>query len=141
MKKFFTIFICLLIVGLGIFGYIRYFVPFSDDGVKIGQLNDIKRKGYIFKTYEGKLIQSGFWAGKSGMQSNTFEFSVDNPEVVNILKSVSQDQIIKLYYKEYYATLPWRGYSKYVVDSVSIENSNQSVPSTNSSTEHKFITN
>lgn len=135
MKKFIIIFLSIIIVGLGIFTYVRYFVPFSDDGVKIGQLNDIKRKGYIFKTYEGKLIQSGFWAGKSGMQSNTFEFSVDDPKVVDKLKSVNQDQIIKLYYKEYYATLPWRGYSKYVVDSISIEDSPSVIPVTKGSME------
>lgn len=131
MKKAGIIILSIIIIGLGIFLYIRYFVPFSDDGVKIGQLNDIKRKGYIFKTYEGKLIQSGFWAGQSGMQSNTFEFSVDNKNVVDKLKSISHDQIIKLYYKEYYATLPWRGYSKYVVDSVSIESeATLTIPST-----------
>ena len=55
------------------------------EGVKAGQLNFVVRKGYIFKTYEGKLIQSGFRSGVAGsIQSYEFEFSVANPEIANL---------------------------------------------------------
>lgn len=107
----------LIIAGLLIFGYIWYNVPFSDSGVKAGILNNIKHKGIIFKTYEGELIQSGFGQGTQGLQSNDFQFSVDDKNLAIRLMSMS-GQNVKLHYKEYYGRLPWRGYSKFVVDSI-----------------------
>jgi hypothetical protein len=117
MKKVFITIVVLIVVGVVIFGYIRYFVPFSDSGVKAGILNNVKHKGFIFKTYEGELIQSGFGQGMQGLQSNEFQFSVDDKELATKLMNMS-GQNVKLHYKEYYGKLPWRGYSKYIVDSI-----------------------
>ena len=49
----------ILLLALGVFCYIRFFYVFGD-GVKAGELNQFMLKGYIFKTYEGRLIQAGF---------------------------------------------------------------------------------
>jgi hypothetical protein len=51
------------------------------------------------------------------MQSNEFLFSVDNKAVAEKLELASGHQV-QLHYREYVATLPWRGYSKFVVDSI-----------------------
>lgn len=40
------------------FIFFRFFFVFGE-GVKAGDLNQVMYKGYIFKTYEGRLIQSG----------------------------------------------------------------------------------
>lgn len=116
-KKISLIILASVVVGLLIFGYIRYYVPFSDSGVKAGILNNVKHKGIIFKTYEGELIQSGFRPGVQGLQSNEFQFSIESKELYDKLMSLS-GQNVKLHYKEYYGTLPWRGYTKFIVDSV-----------------------
>jgi hypothetical protein len=56
MKKGLKIgFFILLIVAAGLFWWRHYFV--FGEGVKAGDLNYLVRKGYIFKTWEGKLIQ------------------------------------------------------------------------------------
>lgn len=115
-KILFTI-VGILIVGSLIFGYIWFYVPFSDSGVKAGILNNVKHKGIIFKTYEGELIQSGFRPGQQGLQSNEFNFSVENKELALKLMGMG-GQTVKLHYKEYFGALPWRGYSKFVVDSI-----------------------
>ena len=47
------------------FVYVRYYYVFGT-GVKSGELNYLVYKGVVFKTYEGKLIQSGFRADKPG---------------------------------------------------------------------------
>lgn len=117
LKKIIVTVLSLLIVALLIFGYVWYNVPFSDSGVKAGTLNNIKHKGIIFKTYEGELIQSGFGQGVQGLQSNDFQFSVDDKDLAIKLMNMS-GQNVKLHYKEYYGRLPWRGYSKFVVDSI-----------------------
>ena len=117
MRKFLTFFIVLLVVGVGIFFYWRYFYVFGE-GVKAGELNFLVKKGYVFKTYEGKLIQSGFRAGTPGaVQSYEFDFSVQNERIANQLMMNSGKEF-ELHYKEYMGTLPWRGHSKYVVDSI-----------------------
>lgn len=117
MKKFFGIFLLVVIIGLIGFGYFRYYFVLGE-GVKSGELNYCVKKGYMFKTYEGKLIQTGIRSlSPNTIQSYDFEFSVENERVANILMSNS-GKMFDLHYKEYNGALPWRGFSKYVVDSV-----------------------
>ena len=106
-----------LVVALGAFVFVRYYFVFGT-GVKSGELNYLVHKGVVFKTYEGKLIQSGFRADKpEGFQSNQFEFSVANKAVAEKLM-LSSGKNVELHYKEYFATLPWRGFTKFIVDSI-----------------------
>jgi hypothetical protein len=117
MKKIFIYSLLVLLVGLGLFFYIRYNYVFGE-GVKSGELNYLVKKGYIFKTYEGKLIQSGLRSRAPGtVQSYEFEFSVTSDSIANVLMNNSGKHF-DLHYKEYLGTLPWRGYSKYVVDRI-----------------------
>lgn len=101
----------------------RYYFVFGE-GVKAGNLNFFVKKGFVFKTYEGRLIQDGFKSAAPGaLQSNEFEFSVTNDSVAAILERCS-GKVVELRYKEYLAPLPWRGMSNYVVTEVlSSENS------------------
>jgi hypothetical protein len=105
-----------LIVLLFLFWWNYYFV--YGEGVKSGELNYVVKKGNIFKTYEGKLIQSGFSSKTPGaIQSYEFEFSVVNDSIANILMSNSGN-FFDLHYKEYKRALPWRGYSSFIVDKI-----------------------
>lgn len=116
-KRFRNITLVVLALVLAGFVSIRYYYPYGE-GVKTGQLNYVVHKGIIFKTYEGKLIQSGFWSNKpGGIQSNEFTFSIADPKIAEELMH-SGGQIVDLHYTEYFGTLPWRGYSKYIVDSI-----------------------
>ena len=113
-RKFWLITLLVIVVGLGIFVGIHFYYPFGE-GVKTGQLNYVVYKGIVFKTYEGKLIQSGFQTDKgAGIQSNAFEFSIADKEIAEKLMNAG-GQIVDLRYKEYFGALPWRGYSKYIV--------------------------
>ncbi|WP_152268167.1 hypothetical protein [Agriterribacter humi] len=117
MKKFFRIFLLLVVVALAIFIYVRYYFVLGE-GVKSGELNYCVKKGYVFKTYEGKLIQSGIRSlSPNTIQSYDFEFSVTNEKVAKTLMANS-GMVFDLYYKEYKGAIPWRGFSKYVVDSI-----------------------
>lgn len=101
--------------------YIRFYFVFGD-GVKAGELNQFIYKGYVWKTYEGKLIQAGFRGsnkntGGATVESYIFDFSVEDEEVANELMRCS-GKSVELHYKEYLGTLPWRGMQKYVVDRI-----------------------
>lgn len=112
-RNIFTWLIVILIVGGGLFFYFRYYWVFGT-GTKAGILNTFMLKGYVFKTYEGKIIQSGF---RANIQSNEFDFSVTDERVANILLQNSGREL-ELHYKEYFGALPWRGMQRYIVDSV-----------------------
>ena len=117
MNRFLGIVILSVILILAGVFYYRYYYVFGE-GVKSGELNFVVKKGYIFKTYEGKLIQSGFRSKVAGaIQSNEFDFSVINERIAQQLM-VSGGKEVELHYKEYLHSLPWRGYNKYIVDSV-----------------------
>ncbi|HMO33634.1 MAG TPA: hypothetical protein PKE63_12455 [Lacibacter sp.] len=117
MRKFGTYFLIFLLLGLAVFVYWRYFFVFGE-GVKAGELNYMVKKGYVFKTYEGKLIQTGFRAKSPGsIASYEFEFSVVNDSLANILM-LNSGKEFELHYKEYLGRLPWRGHSKYIVDGI-----------------------
>src|SRR6187399_2930606 len=75
-KKFLGWLLGIVIVSLIILIWWKYYFVFGE-GVKSGELNYLVKKGYIFKTYEGKLIQSGLRSQQPGsVQSYEFEFSV-----------------------------------------------------------------
>ena len=108
--------ILVLVLILGIVGYFRYFWVFGT-GVKSGELNYLVHKGMLFKTYEGKMIQTGIRSQNGTLQSFEFLFSVEDEAIAEKLMVNSGNQF-NLHYKEYVAALPWRGHSKYVVDSI-----------------------
>ncbi len=106
--------IVLILVGFFCFHFLFVF----GEGVKAGQLNYVVKKGYVFKTYEGKLIQSGLQSKTQGIVgSNEFEFSIKDKAVAEELMRAG-GRYVELSYKEYLGALPWRGYSKFVVDKI-----------------------
>ena len=112
-KKILWTIVTIVLLSLGVFIYWRFYFVFAE-GTKAGQLNTFQRKGYLFKTYEGILIQSGF---KANVQSNEFEFSVTNDSIAKKLLHNSGKQM-ELHYQSYFGILPWRGNNVYVVDSI-----------------------
>jgi hypothetical protein len=115
-KTIWTIVFVGLLILAG-FVYWRFFFVFGE-GAKSGDLNFLVKKGYVFKTWEGKLIQSGLRSkGPNTVQSYDFDFSVPDEAIAQKLLS-NQGKMFNLHYKEYLGVLPWRGYSRYVVDSI-----------------------
>ncbi|MCQ2155764.1 MAG: hypothetical protein MJY57_00980 [Bacteroidales bacterium] len=114
----------IIILSAAIFIYFKFCFVFGE-GVKAGELNQIVYKGWVWKTYEGRIIQTGFKGAKGGgnIQSNEFDFSVADKEIAEKLMRCSGKNV-ELHYKEYRGWLPWRGMQKYIVDDiVSVEES------------------
>ena len=116
-RKIRNIIFFVLFSGFLVWGGIKYYYPFAE-GVKSGKLNYVVYKGFVFKTYEGKLIQSGLSSSDAGkIQSNEFEFSVAKKEIAEKLMHAG-GKTVELHYTEYFGAIPWRGYSRYVVDKI-----------------------
>ncbi|WP_296705470.1 hypothetical protein [Algoriphagus sp.] len=117
MKKFAWILgISTLVIFLIFFWWKFYFV--FGEGVKAGSLNYFVKKGVIFKTYEGRVVQEGFQSPTAGgLQSNEFRFSVESEEIASQLERAS-GKFVELRYIEFNGMLPWRGTSNFVVTEV-----------------------
>lgn len=117
MKKFRWILLLIVLVAAAAFVYFRFWFVFGE-GVKTGELNYVVYKGLVFKTYEGKLIQSGIRSRTAGtIQSYEFEFSVVDEALARELM-LQGGRTVELHYREYFGALPWRGFTKFVVDSI-----------------------
>ena len=113
MKKILWSISAILVVVLLIFSYWRFYFILAE-GTQAGTLNIFQKKGIMFKTYEGKIILSGF---KANVQSNEFSFSVIKEDVAEQLLKVSGREV-NVHYKQYFGSLPWRGMQKFIVDSI-----------------------
>jgi hypothetical protein len=117
MKKFLIPLFAVIILVLAGVVYYKYYFVFGE-GVKSGYLNYAVKKGNIFKTYEGKLIQEGFGGTNKGkFSSYEFEFSVVDEKIFEQLE-MNSGKVFDLHYKEYHNALPWRGNTPYIVDSI-----------------------
>ena len=117
--KIVTIISTIVVLAIAAFIFFRFFFVYSS-GVNAGDLNYFQQEGIVFKTYEGKIIQSGFKSvGKSteGLHSNELKFSVTDKAVVDKLMRASGKHI-ELRWKRYMGTLPWRGNSEYIATEV-----------------------
>ena len=117
--KIITIATSVIVAALAIFIYFHFFFVYSS-GVNAGDINYFQQEGIIFKTYEGKMIQSGFKAtaeSNGTLRSNEFKFSVTNQAVADTLMRCSGKRV-ELKWNRYMGTLPWRGNSQYVVSEV-----------------------
>jgi hypothetical protein len=114
----------ILIVALllfGIFFYWKYFMNYSS-GIRYGLLQKFSYKGNIFKTYEGELILSSVRSNANvALASEKFFFSVNDKGTAEKLMNL-QGRNVTLHYKEKNGTLAWRGDTRYIVDSVQLDN-------------------
>lgn len=117
IKKGLTIATLILVIVFAIYLFFKFYFVFGE-GVKSGELNYLVRNGYIFKTYEGKMIQTSIRTSSSDT-TKTFEFpfSVEDKVVADSLMRCSGKEV-ELHYKEYLGILPWRGVNKIVVDKI-----------------------
>lgn len=117
MRKHWVLITITIAAVLAAAAYFRFFFVFGE-GVKSGELNYVVYKGVLFKTYEGKLIQTGHpLESRRSIQSYEFEFSVENEALARELM-LQGGKTLELHYKEYFGALPWRGFTKFVVDSI-----------------------
>lgn len=106
------------VLALAAFIFFKFCFVYAE-GVNEGDINYFQKEGFIFKTYEGKMIQTGLKNSKvqGTILSNEFKFSVVNESVARQLDEGANTGV-KLHWKRYLGTLPWRGKSQFIVDSV-----------------------
>ncbi|MCH5228681.1 MAG: hypothetical protein J1F12_01635 [Muribaculaceae bacterium] len=119
----------LAVVGLVVGCWIRYFSPYVEDATQYGYVESIEKRGMVFKTYEGTLIPYKELMDTTRIYNRDFVFSVADNKTAAILKeALYKAKPIRVGYKKYYATVPWRGASKIVVVSADTVNPDLILP-------------
>ncbi len=119
MKKIISIAVVVLIAITGIWFWWKFYYTYSD-GNRTGLLQKFSHKGNVFKTYEGELIMSSIIANSSTpIASEKFYFSVADKALGEKMRNYEGKKVV-LVYKQKNGTLPWRGDSQYLVDSVRV---------------------
>ncbi len=110
-----------LILILVSFIYFKYFFTYSE-GYRAGLLQKFSNKGVVFKTYEGELILSSVSSTTNvALASEKFQFSVLKKDVSPMFDTLQGRNVI-VHYIEKKGIVPWRGDSKYLVDSIAVRN-------------------
>ena len=113
-KKTYPVPVIALVLYIGIV-YLFAAVFVYSKGDRIGYIYKFSHKGYLFKTDEG-ILKTGFVNfGNTATPNEEWYFSVDNDSVAKQITAIDQRIAVKLYYKEYYTTLFFKGDTKYFV--------------------------
>lgn len=116
-KRIFNWMLGILLVLFAVFIYFKYFFTYSE-GYRAGLLQKFSHKGVVFKTYEGELILSSVASTANvAIASEKFLFSVLRKDI-NISYDTLQGRNVIVHYIEKRGGVPWRGDSRYIVDSI-----------------------
>lgn len=114
----------ILLIGLAIAIPVIAFLYWGtyENGVMAGKVLRISEKGFVFKTYEGKLSLESFGALKGvSPVAETFDFSVESSEdtVIEQLNEVAlSGERVNLHFKKRFMSFAWRGETKYFITQV-----------------------
>ena len=108
MRRFIFWFILILIVVFGAYVY-WYFYNSKSDGTREGIVQKFSRRGNMFKTWEGEMIQQGFGARGGSLNAHYFYFSVEDENIADSLEHGALGKLVRVHYVQYRRTVPWRG--------------------------------
>jgi hypothetical protein len=111
--------LAIAIISLLVLVSIGFYYVFGDysEGKRSGYLLKLSKKGVLFKTYEGELVQSGTEDNQMVVTPNMkWQFSVNAGNTALIKKMENLvGQPVRVSYKEKFTQFSWRGDTKYFV--------------------------
>ena len=108
MRKFLFFFILFIVLFASGYVYWNYY-NIKSEGTREGIMQKFSRKGDIFKTWEGEMVQMGFRTTGGSFNANYFYFSVLDNAVADSLQHGAQGKVVRVHYVQYRRSLPWRG--------------------------------
>ena len=106
----------MLAVAAFIAVYLWFFSPFVTEAVQYGYVEDIEKRGEVFKTYEGTILPYKELMDTTRVYRKDFVFSVKDPAVAVELRRLQYaNPPARVEYEKYHGSLPWRGESRIMV--------------------------
>lgn len=108
----------IIVIVIGVI-YVRFFSPYIKEATQYGYVEHIEYRGDLFKTYEGVLIPYKELHDTTRVYNRDFSFSVANAKEAAKLKRMQVAGLpVRVEYKVYHSSLPWRGDEKVMVTKV-----------------------
>jgi hypothetical protein len=94
-----------IIIAVVLFMLANVFSPTFSEGNRVGMITKFSHKGIIFKSYEGEMNSGGLRKSEladESLTANTFEFSVNDTRIVNLIDSAMSSGIrVQLSYDQH----------------------------------------
>ncbi len=117
MRKFKIFLFILLLVVLGVLWFIS--TGYYSSGDRAGTISKFSERGYVFKTWEGQLMEGGYSGETGSLSPRYWDFSTKSDEVVNkVRETLATGERVTLIYQEKFIRFPWNGDTKYIVTDV-----------------------
>lgn len=105
--------------GLILTVYFRWFSPYVEGATQYGYVESLERRGTIFDTYEGVLLPYKDLMDTTRSYGGDFVFTCADGDVAVKLRRMQYANLpVRVVYRRYHATLPWRGDSRIIVERV-----------------------
>ncbi len=112
-----------VLVAIFLTVWLRWFSSYSDGAMQYGYVEQIERRGTIFKTFEGTILPYRELMDTTRVYKQDFVFSTPDPHLAALLKRyMLQHRPVRVEYSTYHATLPWRGERTIVITAVDTVN-------------------
>lgn len=107
-------------VAIGLFSaWLWWFSPYEDEATQYGYVEQVEKRGTLFKTFEGVMLPYRELMDTSRTYTRDFVFSVEGRDNYRALRrALRETRPVRVEYKVYHAPLPWRGDSRTVVTRV-----------------------
>lgn len=108
----------MLVVGFVAWVWMLFWVPVVSEQEQVGYVDEVRCEGRVFKTFEGRMLTFGMLYDSVPDITREFEFSIDNDSVArDLMKLQKTGKRVAVKFKQYDATLPWRGKNTRLVTS------------------------
>lgn len=99
--------------------YLYIFTPRVQQAVQYGYVDDIRKEGTMFSTFEGVMLPYKSLMDSVRPYEGDFVFSTTDQNVATyLLRQQGSGNPVKVEYKEYRFAFPWRGKSRIIVTGV-----------------------
>lgn len=87
-----VLFLAILIIFSLPLYYIGTSLRSTTNGEKIGNIVQVERKGFLFKTWEGESIKGGMSNGNGSFGTEPFNFTIDDSSILKIAQEAMYKQ-------------------------------------------------
>jgi hypothetical protein len=117
MSKFKIFLVVFLLILLGALWFIS--TGYYSSGDRAGTISKFSERGYLFKTWEGQLMEGGYSGETGSLTPRFWDFSITQDSVVNkVREALATGERVTLIYQEKFVKFPWNGDTKYMVTDV-----------------------
>lgn len=117
MSKFKIFLVVFFVLLLGVLWFIS--TGYYSSGERAGTISKFSERGYIFKTWEGQLMEGGYSGDTGSLSPRFWDFSAKSGEVVEkVRKALSTGERVTLQFEEKFVKFPWNGDTKYILTDV-----------------------